>query len=106
MFGWGGGAPSLHHQYDANFMNRRHTVFVSVLWQSVLPWTYLSYSSLSCLWTCLSYTSLYCFGLFDSVLQQTVLPRLVYPTAAFAVFGHACPAAACDPFGRACPTTA
>jgi hypothetical protein len=35
---------------------------VSVLWQSVLPWAYLSYSNLSCLWMCLSYTSLSCFG--------------------------------------------
>jgi hypothetical protein len=69
---------------------------VSVLWQSVLPWASLSYSSLSCLWTCLFYTTA-SPALDVSVLHQDVLPRHVCPTAASAAFGIACPTAAVLP---------
>jgi hypothetical protein len=70
---------------------------VSVLRQSVLPWTYLSYSCLNCLLTCLSYCTPASPDLHESILQQAVLPRSVFPAAACADFGRVCPAAACDP---------
>ncbi len=77
---------------------------VSVLWQSVLPSTYvfvLQQPKLP-LETSLSYTSLSCFGRVCAVL-----PRRVCPTAACAAFGRSCPTAARLPFfGRVCPATA